>query len=97
MNPTEETSAEVTEPSKPKDIPFFLRDKHFVVCSSVIYIYGTGISERLFVTFQHLGIECRFHACQASALLHPISSQLMYLLVSVRMTYLHSPLGINYM
>lgn len=96
MIPTEETSAEVTEPSKPKDIPFFRRDGHFVVCSSV-FTFMAQVFQRDFVTFQHLGIECRFHACQASALLHPITSQFLYLLVSVRTIYLYSLQGINYM
>lgn len=97
MNPTEETSAEVMEPSKPKDIPFSLETDILLYCYSIFAFMTQVFQERLFVTFQHLGIERRFHACQASALLHPITSQLMCHLVSVRMIYLHSPLGINYM
>lgn len=76
---------------------FPLETDILLYCYSIFAFMTQVFQERLFVTFQHLGIERRFHACQASALLHPITSQLMCLLVSVRMIYLHSPLGINYM
>lgn len=51
----QETSAEVMEPSKPKDIPFSLRDRHFVVLLQHICIYDPGISRETFCNFSALG------------------------------------------